>query len=375
MRKLGAVHIVKYVSRSIVIMSKLLWTLGLLAILAVVPSVNALSTGTSSSSSSSLFGAFTIGSQSTPIYAALFALVIFVIFYQMLQRTTLGGGAAAIAFVFAAITFVFLYTNSSYLSLFLTVSVMAAVMAILLIVLLIPTRRGGSAFSRVVGLILLAVLFYLLLSNNSSLASSVDNALHVNVLGILPLIIVGALVVGVIVLLIRAFRSTTHPGLKAIIPILILGLIIFFFVPGAGAFLLSPLSLIFYGLVFVGIIVWYIFAHGKSTNVVREKGTSGIKIEHLPPPAPRSTRGPIKEWLPPPALKSDKGPLKEWTPPAKEKTGFWGGSGKGTTKLKDLDLKGKRIEVDKGGKTIFRWKAGDKKDRGGHFVDSEDYKK
>ncbi len=316
-------------------MSKLAWLLGLLSILILIPAVNAISVPSTSAVTSSLLGAFTINSSDTPIYAALFALVIFVIFYQMLQRTTLGNGAAAIAFVFAAITFVFLYTTPSYIQLFLTVSVMTAVMAILLVVLLIPTRRG-TTFSRMVGLILLATLFYLLLSNNSSLSNYVNNLLHINVLNILPLIIVGGLVIGVIILLIRAFRNTTHPGLRAIIPILILGLIIFFFVPGAGAFLLNPLSLIFYGLVFIGIIIWFLRANRKPKGekediwkkplgwgerrqhfelpgpggAVKEGktngGTGNVKIEHLPPPAPHSTKGPLKPW---------SGAVKQPTPP------------------------------------------------------------
>ena len=362
------------------IMPKLAWLLGLFAIPVLIPSVNALDTGTVSTTVTNGFlGAFTINSSNTPIYAALFALVIFVIFYQLLQRTTLGGGAAAIALVFAAIVFVFLYTTPSYIQLFLNISIVTAIMAILLIVLLIPTRRGMS-FSKVIGVLLLLTLFYVILVNNPSVSNSINQLTRVNVENILPLIIISALVIGIIVLLIRAFRSTTHTGLKAIIPIFILGLIIFFFVPGAAAFLLSPLSLIFYGLVFLGALIWWIFAHGrpkeedKSEKDFRHKNIVN-SFGHLPPPAPRSNRGPIKGWLPPSAQKSDKDPIKEWTQPAKEKTGFWNGSGKGTTKLKDLDLRGKRIEVDKGGKTIFRWKSGDKKGRGGEFVDSEDYKK
>jgi hypothetical protein len=246
-------------------MSRTIWALLLVLSLTLFPTVSAFSMPTiGGSSSSGLWGGiFNVNSSDTPVYAAFFALMIIIVLYQVLQRTMLSGGAAGIAWVFGAILFVFLFTNPQFIQIFLGISVGIILMSFLAVALLIP-RKYGSSSMRGIGAIILLIMFYLVVSNNSSISSALTNVAGINIKGILPVIVVGAIILGIVFLLIKAFKSTKSRGMKLIIPIVILGLLVFFFLPGAGAFLLSPLSLIFYGVLVAGIVIWLWFFAGKS---------------------------------------------------------------------------------------------------------------
>ncbi len=245
-------------------MSRTIWALLLVLSLTLFPTVSAFSMPTiGGSSSSGLWGGiFNVNSSDTPVYAAFFALMIIIVLYQVLQRTMLSGGAAGIAWVFGAILFVFLFTNPQFIQIFLGISVGIILMSFLAVALLIP-RKYGSSSMRGIGAIILLIMFYLVVSNNSSISSALTNVAGINIKGILPVVVVGAIILGIVFLLIKAFKSTKSRGMKLIIPIVILGLLVFFFLPGAGAFLLSPLSLIFCALV-AGIVIWLWFFAGKS---------------------------------------------------------------------------------------------------------------
>ncbi len=347
-------------------MLKFTLVLLLIAAFISVPSVVAFSfpsIGGNSSSSGSLLSAFSTSNASDiPVYAALFALAIFVIFYQVLQRTTLGGGATSIALIFAAITFVFLYSNPKYLQLFLSIAVMTIIMVLLLVALLIPSHRGKS-FSKLVGFILLLVLVYLVLSNNSALANGINGVLGIKILNLLPIIIVGVTILIAAILLLRIFRHTSSFGAKVLIPLIILFLIAFFFIPGFGLFLMSPVGLAVIGLLTLLAIVWTVFlSHSFSGSEQLppsrpSKTPSKIEMEReifiTPGESYQEQSRQIQRALPhskeSPVLPHGKEPLA--LPPGKELP-----APKSGTPLKDLNLKGKMIFLDKNGNPTFHSK-------------------
>lgn len=252
------------------------------------------------SSGSFLSGIFNVNSSDTPIYAALFALAIIIIIYQVLQRTMLSGGAAGISMVFGAILFVLLFTQPQLIQVFLDIAVGTIIMALLTVALLIPNRHGTST-SKIIGLIILVVLLYLVISNNSGIANSLNNVMGLNVKGVLPVVVIAVIIIGIIWFLIRIFRQTKSHGLKAFIPIIILGLLLFFFVPGAGAFLLSPYVLAFYALL-IFLILYFAIHHRSSGDTYgsgksdKEDGaTSGSSKAPLPPPNPTHLEKPALE--------------------------------------------------------------------------------
>jgi hypothetical protein len=286
---------------------------GLVALL-LIPTVSAFSLPSigGNSSTGSLLGIFNVNSTDTPVYAGFFALLVLITIYVALQRTTLGTGAAAISVVFAAIVFVALFTQPWLIQIFLGTVIGTALLALVLLVMLIPSKRG-STLAKLLGVILLTILFYLIISNNSSLLNAVNKAAGFNVKNILPLVIVGAMVLAIIILLLGAFKKTSKAGVKLIIALIILGLLIFFFVPGAGAFLLSPYTIAFYVLVFI-LFLFLELRQGKTPYFPYESKTGNppnseekhetrpvpvASAEHLPTPAPKSSKGPLKEWVPP----------------------------------------------------------------------------
>lgn len=194
-------------------------------------------------SSSLLSGIFTVNSSDTPVYAALFALLVIVIMYQVLQRTMLSSGAAAISTVIGAIIFVILFTNPSLIQIFLGVYFATALICILLLVTLIPTRKG-SPMAKLLLVVFIAILIYLLFANNPTVGKALNNTLGFDVVGYMPGIVMGLIVLAIIVLLVKAFRKTKHSAVKALVPVCILILLALFFVPGFGTFLLSPIGLV-----------------------------------------------------------------------------------------------------------------------------------
>jgi hypothetical protein len=283
-----------------------------------------------------------------------------VIIYQLLQRTSLGSGATAIAMVFGAITFVALFANPSLIQVLVGVYAAVAIIVILGVLLLIPTKRG-TPFAKLLIVILMFILLYLLIANNHSLGNSINNALGFNFVAVLPVIVVASIVLGIIVLLLRAFKTTRRPGIKVFIPIIILGLLGFFFLPGFGMFILSPVGL-FIVAVIVGIL-FFLFAvlwrsggvslssySGGSTDsssptskYINKKPGWGSRSRYValnqgrsnPPPPPPPSASKDKDWVVPMSYLSDK--KTHWYRAGRNKEGKVTGKSAGTASNEERD--------------------------------------
>ncbi len=185
---------------------------------------------------------FSITPYSSAIYAFIFGATIFVIAFQALQRTTMGGGAAAISLALGAITFVLLYTTPQLLQLFLNITVVVITFVVLLAVVMLPSRylRGKTA-TKLLGILLLLVMMYLIFANPeySSFTSSVSRMVGFNVSGIISITIVIVVLALLVLMFVRLFRRSRAPFVRVVIPLIIVFLLMIFLVPGFGAFFLS----------------------------------------------------------------------------------------------------------------------------------------
>lgn len=249
-------------------MAKALVLAALAAVFLAIPMVSAFSApGFATGSSGSIF---TLTPYSSTIFSLIFAAAILVIAYQALQRTTLGGGAAAISMALGAITFVILYTNAQILHLLLGVASISIIFIILLAAIMVPSRyMRGRALTKLLGILILLVMMYLLFENPqySSFTNSINNSIGFNVGGIITLATV-FVVLGMLVLsFARLYRRSRAPFVRIVIPLVVIFLLMIFFVPGFGSFFLTPYGIAAVVLAIVGIF----FLARRATKVAPTK--------------------------------------------------------------------------------------------------------
>ncbi|MGC8533673.1 MAG: hypothetical protein ACP5MV_03560 [Candidatus Parvarchaeum sp.] len=191
-----------------------------------------------SSSSNSLLSGLSSGN--SYIYAGFFAIVMFIIFAIALDRTQLSSGRIAISFIFALITFFLLYTDNTLLHFFLNTFIILAFIALIL-GMLAAVKSPRSI--RLIGLVVALFLIIILFENDTGLTNSVNSALHINILSILPLVFGIITVVVFIILLLRGVKTHSNIVLRVIL-LFIVFLLIALLIPGFASFLFSPIVLV-----------------------------------------------------------------------------------------------------------------------------------
>lgn len=178
-----------------------------------------------------------LSSANSMLYAALIAMGLFVVFEVALERTQLSNGSIPISIVFALIVFFVLYSDSALLHFFVNV---VMVMTLILIILGMLALVKSPRSIRIIGLVVALFLSYILFVNDSGLTNSIDSALHINLLQILPLILGVVTVFAIILFFVKGIRNSSNPNVKILFAFIIV-LIVALLIPGFASFLFNPI--------------------------------------------------------------------------------------------------------------------------------------
>ena len=240
-------------------MNKLLLTVVSIVFLGFLfSSVNAQIPPPTTSVSSNGFSLGPLSAVNSSIYAAFFAIVLFIVFAIALDRTQLSSGRIAISLILGLITFFVLYTNSTLLHFFLNTFIVLAFIALIL-GMLAAVKSPRSI--KLIGLVVALFLIYILFANDSGLTNFIDSFLHIDILQILPLILGAVAILTIIILILRAMRNHKSIGLRAVLAFIILMMIVLL-IPGFASFLFNPVILIIL-IILIILVIIAIFYFGR----------------------------------------------------------------------------------------------------------------